>query len=164
MAFLWIKGLGLRQHPTAPHTSKGLSRHSCSQKQQNPPTKAPQRLQQLYHWIRQMTWISVSVSVWEKDRWIRRKPATRKWISPLSEAAEQLNWTHQSKYTQAAAEQWPWFSTMFLRTRIDLTRYTETHTFTFDDTFDGSSSNNQVPLKVNPPLLNLQLIPFTDLR
>lgn len=30
------------------------------------------------------------------------------------------------------------------RTRIDLTRYTETHTFTFDDTFDSSSSNTQV--------------------
>lgn len=30
------------------------------------------------------------------------------------------------------------------RTRIDLTRYIEKHTFTFDDTFDSNSSNKQV--------------------
>ncbi|KAL9549982.1 hypothetical protein MBANPS3_004950 [Mucor bainieri] len=36
------------------------------------------------------------------------------------------------------------------KTRIDLTRYTETHTFTFDDTFDGSSSNTQVPYPAKP--------------
>ncbi|CAO3652748.1 unnamed protein product [Mucor fragilis] len=40
------------------------------------------------------------------------------------------------------------------KTRIDLTRYTETHTFTFDDTFDGSSSNNQIYARTAQPLVD----------
>ncbi|KAL7329917.1 hypothetical protein PS15p_204927 [Mucor circinelloides] len=40
------------------------------------------------------------------------------------------------------------------KTRIDLTRYTETHTFTFDDTFDGSSSNTQIYARTAQPLVD----------
>ncbi|KAI8644242.1 P-loop containing nucleoside triphosphate hydrolase protein [Parasitella parasitica] len=39
------------------------------------------------------------------------------------------------------------------KTRIDLSRETETHTFTFDDTFDGSSSSAQIYARTAQPLV-----------
>ncbi|KAG2230761.1 hypothetical protein INT48_001663 [Thamnidium elegans] len=40
------------------------------------------------------------------------------------------------------------------KTKIDLTRYTEKHTFTFDDVFDGSSSNEHIYARTAQPLVD----------
>lgn len=40
-----------------------------------------------------------------------------------------------------------------IRTKIDLTRYTEKHTFTFDDVFDGSSSSEHIYSRTAQPLV-----------
>ncbi|KAI9249922.1 P-loop containing nucleoside triphosphate hydrolase protein [Helicostylum pulchrum] len=39
------------------------------------------------------------------------------------------------------------------KTKIDLTRYTEKHTFTFDDVFDGSSSSEHIYSRTAQPLV-----------
>ncbi|KAI9327803.1 P-loop containing nucleoside triphosphate hydrolase protein, partial [Pilaira anomala] len=40
------------------------------------------------------------------------------------------------------------------KTKIDLSRYTETHAFTFDDVFDGTSSNEHIYARTAQPLVD----------
>lgn len=43
---------------------------------------------------------------------------------------------------------------MYIRLRLDLSKFTEQHTFTFDDVFDSDASNTAVYERTALPLVN----------